>query len=96
MRASPLDPRPWICGILTRGGARWSVAFTGIAPGHIVFVAKECETRETSVRSVCSVLYRSEIETGSLWPFELTRARTEASLDECLKGLDPRYRLGTP
>ena len=40
------------------------IASTGVAPVHFVLVAKGAESGEKSGRSVCTVMYRSEIETG--------------------------------
>jgi len=41
-------------------------ASTGIAPVHHVLVVKDAEGEEKSGRSACTVMYRSEIETGCL------------------------------
>ena len=43
-----------------------TTASTGIAPVHLVLVAKDADNGEESGRSVCTVMYRSEIETGFL------------------------------
>ena len=39
-------------------------ASTGVTPVHLVLVAKDAESGEKSGRSVCTVMYRGEIETG--------------------------------